>query len=200
MNGPGSETRVDDELSALVMRSKHRDAAAFTLLIRRCERAALSIAYAQLGDATAAGDAVQEGFLRAWQRIADLENPCRFPAWLCSIVRNIAIEHRRKLKRFDSSDPPREPAWMASDPAAGLERAERCRQVDAALESLDDISRSAVVLRYYENLPSREIGELLGITATAVDMRLSRARQELRERLAALMPEPAQRIGSMRMS
>jgi RNA polymerase sigma-70 factor (ECF subfamily) len=186
---------VDDELSALVMRSKHRDAAAFTQLIRRCERAALSIAYAHLGDATAAGDVVQEALFRAWRRIADLENPSRFPAWLCSIVRNVAIEHRRKLKRFDPSvDPPREPAWIASDPGAGLERAERCRQVDAALQSLDDVSRSAVVLRYYENLSSREIGELLGISATAVDMRLSRARQDLRERLAALMPEPAQRI------
>jgi len=47
------------------------------------------------------------------------------------------------------------------------------------------------VLRYYEDLSSKEIGELLGVSAAAVDTRLSRARDVLRQSLAALMPEPA---------
>ena len=54
-----------------------------------------------------------------------------------------------------------------------------------AIESLDEVSRTAVVLRYYENLSSKQIGELLELNATAVDMRLSRARQLLRAKLAA---------------
>src|SRR5258708_27114580 len=77
-DGIRMEMRVDDELPALVKRSQRRDAAAFALLIRRCEKVALSIAYAQLGDANGAGDAVQEGVFRAWQRIGDLEDPARF--------------------------------------------------------------------------------------------------------------------------
>ena len=64
-------------------------------------------------------------------------------------------------------------------------------QDHAALGSLDDVSRTAVVLRYYEDLSSKEIGEILGVSAAAIDTRLSRARDELRRTLAPLMPEPA---------
>ena len=46
--------------------------------------------------------------------------------------------------------------------------------------SLDEISRPVVVLRYYEGMPSRDIADLLELTPAAVDMRLSRARKQLR--------------------
>ena len=45
-----------------------------------------------------------------------------------------------------------------------------------------------VVLRYYENLSSREIAELLDLTPAAVDMRLSRARAELKPKLLPIVP------------
>jgi RNA polymerase sigma-70 factor (ECF subfamily) len=48
---------------------------------------------------------------------------------------------------------------------------------------LDPVSASVVTLKYYENLPSRQIAELLDLTPAAVDMRLTRARNELRARL-----------------
>ena len=53
-----------------------------------------------------------------------------------------------------------------------------------AIVCADEQTRTAVVLRYYENLSSRQIGELLELSPAAVDMRLSRARAELREKLA----------------
>ena len=64
-----------------------------------------------------------------------------------------------------------------------LDRAEQRRLVAEALQSLDDATRPVVVLRYYEGLCSKEIGGLLDLTPAAVDMRLSRARQQLRQYL-----------------
>ena len=55
--------------------------------------------------------------------------------------------------------------------------------INWAMRQLDEISRTAVVLRYYENLSSMEIAELIGATPAAVDMRLSRARTRLRDLL-----------------
>jgi RNA polymerase sigma factor (sigma-70 family) len=52
------------------------------------------------------------------------------------------------------------------------------------LATLDETTRSAMVLRYYDGQSSREIGELLGLSPAAVDMRLMRGRQALKERLA----------------
>jgi RNA polymerase sigma-70 factor (ECF subfamily) len=68
-------------------------------------------------------------------------------------------------------------------PADPLQRIEEEDRVTKALRQLDEQSRAVVVLRYYENLGSAAIAELLGSTPTAVDMRLSRARRTLRELL-----------------
>jgi RNA polymerase sigma-70 factor (ECF subfamily) len=62
-------------------------------------------------------------------------------------------------------------------------RRELGERVAAALRDLDETTRTAVVLRYYENLSSREIGELIGLSPAAVDMRLMRGRAALKEKL-----------------
>jgi RNA polymerase sigma-70 factor (ECF subfamily) len=64
-----------------------------------------------------------------------------------------------------------------------MSRRERHDMIAAALDTLDEVSRSAVVLRYYDGLSSKQIGELLDLAPAAVDMRLTRARRVLRDRL-----------------
>ena len=179
----------------VVRRAQRGDAGAFALLIDRHERAALSVAFGVVGDATAAGDAVQEGFVRAWERLADLKEPARFGPWLCGIVRNLAIDQLRRSRnepRTGASDAAaldvrrdaRHPGQgYCPDPADELARRERHDAIAAALQSLDDVSRSAVVLRYYNGLSSKQIGDLLDLAPAAVDMRLTRARRALRDRL-----------------
>jgi RNA polymerase sigma factor (sigma-70 family) len=184
-----SERRLEDDLRKLVERAKRSDAGAFGELIRRCERTALAVACAQLGDGHRAADAVQEAFLRAWQKLADLDDSGRFKAWLCGIVRNVAIDHRRGRKMVGLDDAPTN--LKLRDPVQDADRSEMSREISAAVATLDEISRSAVVLKYYENLSSKEIGELLGISASAVDMRLSRARQELKPLLAKTLVREA---------
>jgi RNA polymerase sigma factor (sigma-70 family) len=186
----------------VVRRAQRKDAAAFAQLIGRHERAALSVAFGVLSDATASGDVVQEAFVRAWERLTDLKEPARFGPWLCGIVRNLAIDSLRRnrhepragsespalqdLRRDDGHGGRRNqhgsPGYCP-DPAEELSQRERQDAVSAALQTLDDISRSAVVLRYYDGLSSRQIGDLLGMAPAAVDMRLTRARRQLRDRL-----------------
>jgi RNA polymerase sigma factor (sigma-70 family) len=177
--------QADEELGGWVARARRRDPAAFAAVIRRTERTALAVAFAVVGEATAAGDVVQEAFLKAWQKLAELDDVDRFLPWLCGIVRNAAVDQRRRHKISAGPTESETPSTIG-DPTAGLVREEQSRQIDAALASLDELSRSAVVLRYYENLSSRQIGELLGLSAAAVDMRLSRARQELKAMLGDL--------------
>jgi RNA polymerase sigma factor (sigma-70 family) len=209
------------ELAQLVLRARGGDAqdaaAAFGVLIRRYERTVLALAYSTLGgDAAAAGDVAQDSFLRAWQRLAELKHPDRFPAWLARMVRNLAIDARRRrgarreapgeLSELDHSaaaagasrsgavhravhraaaSSQTAEASSGSDPLGTLDRHETAQRIDRALHCLDEQSRQAVVLRYYENLSSKQIGELLELSAAAVDMRLSRARALLRERLTS---------------
>ena len=104
----------------------------------------------------------------------------------------IAGRCRTKLARADSADEMpvlnrdlhRAAALRVStDPRSQIEGLERSDQITWALRQLDEASRAAVVLRYYEGMSSAEIAQLTDSTPTAVDMRLSRARRRMKELL-----------------
>jgi RNA polymerase sigma-70 factor (ECF subfamily) len=169
----------------LVERARRKDAEAFASLVRTYERVALSVAFGILGDASAAGDATQEAFIRAWERLSDLREPERFGTWLCGIVRNLSLDMLRRRKpaeQWTASSPAVEGRWT-HDPLEEIDRQERFSRIASAIASLDEVSRPVVVLRYYEGLSSREIADLLEMSPAAVDMRLSRARKQLRSLL-----------------
>lgn len=165
----------------LTSRARRGDRDAFGELIRRYERTALAVAYAAVGDENTAGDAAQEGFLRAWRRLDMLKDDAKFASWLCCIVRNAALDLRRRSRGDGSCG-----VMLAEhgiEPADELERQEEADRVSAALASLDEASRTAVVLRYYEGLSAEAIAEVLMTKPSAVYMRLSRARETLKRRL-----------------
>ena len=170
----------------LVEKARRKDADAFAALIRQYERMALSVAYGVLGEATAAGDVVQDAFIRAWQRLSDVREPERFGTWVCGIVRNLAIDALRRRKPTDvlaANNVVLEPERWTVNPMDEVDRKEKNRKVAEAIATLDEASRLVVTMRYYEDLSSREIAERLEMTPAAVDMRLSRARKLLRAML-----------------
>jgi RNA polymerase sigma factor (sigma-70 family) len=179
---------------------RHGSSTAFCALVRHYERTALSVAYAACGDANLAGDIVQDAFLRAWRRIAELKDESKFAAWLCGIVRNAASDARRRRGAHGKNTLGGEALEIAgasvADPRSQLESLERNEQIAWALRQLDEASRTAVVLRYYQGLGSIEIAELTDSTPAAVDMRLSRARRRLKELLSEPDPCAAGSCGS----
>lgn len=185
LGGRNVSQTIEMPVVDLVLRARRGDGAAFTELIRRHERLALGVAYGVLHDAQLAGDVVQEAFLKAWKRLADLSSAASFPAWLCGIVRNLSVDQKRRkhLSICGIEEARGEADGRALDPAEEIGRREQATRIAAALESLDELTRSAVVLRYYENLSSKEIGEMLGLSSAAIDMRLMRGRQALKDKL-----------------
>ncbi len=176
----------------LVSRARGGDADAFAELIGRYERSALAVAYGLLSDGHRAGDAVQEAFLKAWQELPRLAEPAKFGGWLLQIVRHAAVDIRRRKKSTLAADFPDLPANVPAVDA-GLEEEETSNRVRAALERLDEVTRTMVTLRYYEGLSSKEIGEALEVSPASVDMRLSRARNQLKEWLGEAAPEGVKR-------
>ncbi len=175
-----------EDISRLVADATAGDRDAFARLIDLHERAALSTAMAVLGDAEDAGEAVQEAFIRAWQQLHRLDEMARFPGWLMVIVRRAALDIRRRRRNAATQlDQVAAPVWKGTGPAGQLEEQERSQRVAKALDGLDPISREAVMLRYFGRCSSREIAEILGLTPSAVDTRLSRARDSLKVVLAA---------------
>lgn len=174
---------VDLPLTDLVTRAACGDASAFEALIHRHERLALGVAFASLQDAPLAADVVQEAFVKAWRRLADLSQPASFAAWLCGIVRNLCVDHRRRKRvaTCDLQQAAGEVDARCEHPMEAIHRRETAHRIEAALAHLDELTRSAIVLRYYENLTSRQIAELLDVSAASIDMRLMRGRAMLKE-------------------
>jgi RNA polymerase sigma-70 factor (ECF subfamily) len=175
----------------LVRRSQQGDARAFTELIARFERTALALAYSASADADRAADAVQESFIRAWTHLKSLKEPERFGAWLGNIVRNVCADQHRK-RRDGGEAGLDQAASRNTDVVEELVSREAGDRVTGALAELEETTRAAIVLRYYDNLSSKEIARLLAISPAAVDMRLMRGRHELK-RLLGDWDEPLPR-------
>ena len=182
-----SMEEVERDNQRLVLRAQAGEAGAFSRLIVVHERRALAAAYAVVGCAATAADVVQDAMLRAWQRLAELDDPARFAPWLCRIVRNLAVDTLRRSPRARADLEALAGVPVRDDDTTGGD--ETRERLSAALAQLDDLTRLAVTLRYYDDLSSKQIGELVGLSPAAIDMRLSRARGLLREQLSCLFPE-----------
>jgi RNA polymerase sigma-70 factor (ECF subfamily) len=145
---------------------------------------------ARLGERQAVDDVMQEVALAAVAQRAPLSDSAKVAAWLHRLAvrqsllyRRRSGRHRRLLDRFwerteDEQFRPPEPLdWLLSE--------ERDDQVRTALRRLTSRDAFILMLKYSEDLSYRELAERLGISAAAVEARLHRARQRLREALAA---------------
>jgi RNA polymerase sigma-70 factor (ECF subfamily) len=167
--------------------------AEFEALYQRHGRAIWAIAYARSMDADLALDVTQESFLKLWKEWEagkEIKNP---RAWLIRVARNLAEDYAKSAFRRNGTHPPQLMNGVRSGeplPLEALERDETFGQLREVLEQLPVGDRDILTLRYALDYDAPQIAELLSINATAVHMRLCRARQRLAERLAAQGVKP----------
>jgi RNA polymerase sigma-70 factor (ECF subfamily) len=172
------------------MKSRVKDSrrANFEAIYERHNREVWALAYARWLNADLAQDIMQETFLRLWRQIqegAKIDNP---RAWLLRVARNLAEDHAKSaFRRNGTQNPQTMSAVRGKDcqPIEGLERQELFEQIREELNLLATADREILTLRYSLDYDATEIADMLDINATAVHMRLSRARQRLAERLTA---------------
>lgn len=132
-----------------------------------------------LGDAARAEDVVQDVFVALHRRgTADLEEPA---AYLTRAVVNGARSAGRRLSLARRHE--ERPPVVQEAPDDDLAASERRREVLDALATLPRRQREVLALRYYLDLPEREIARVLDISPGAVKTHASRAAAALRERL-----------------
>ncbi|HZT40746.1 MAG TPA: RNA polymerase sigma factor [Chthonomonadaceae bacterium] len=148
-------------------------------------RLVYAMALARGAGPSLAEDLAQETFLRAWRHfglLAGMDPPAQ-RAWLIRVVRNLAHDAwRREPMTVDTEGEPDRPALESG------ERAALRLDVARALACLEEPDRELVVLRYFLELNSREIGEILGMPEGTVRRRLVDCRRQLRERLLPWRP------------
>jgi RNA polymerase sigma-70 factor, ECF subfamily len=153
-------------------------------LVRDHGPAMYRLARSIMGDNALAEDVVQESLMKAWQASGSLHEDSSLRAWALRITHNTAISTLRK-RREELRDPAMLPE---ASHGAGTDRqiAGRLMVEDlmAALDTLDPLTRSIVVLREIEDMPYEDIAAALGVPLPTVKTRLFRARKLLSTRLA----------------
>jgi RNA polymerase sigma-70 factor (ECF subfamily) len=151
-----------------------------------------------LSDQDAAEDLAQDVFLRVYRARARYQPTARFSTWLFRIANNLASNSRRSKGRrkevqlnVKDSGPigvgPQEKLFAAKSafmPVRQATKSELRSVVRDALEGLSERQRMALLLHKFEGMSYSDIGEAMEMSPAAVKSLLSRARENLRDKLA----------------
>jgi len=171
---------VEDRLA---IRCRSGDRAAFDELVARYQSRLFHFAYRLLRDRSEAEDAVQEAFVRAYRALPSYHPGGFFSSWIYRITLNECRRRMRARKPTVDLEAARF-AGTAQDPQQTVLTHDRNRQIWDAIQALPEHYRLTMVLFYFEGLPVEQISHVLGVSVSAVKVRLHRGRDRLARRLA----------------
>lgn len=178
------------------------DPAALARLFEANADRVYGLAFSLLRDAAAAEDVVQETFLAAMTHLERFEGRAQVSTWLYRIAYNASLTRlRQRIDEplpSDEHDPdeapplPRALAEWDRSPEEILADQQALEQLDRAVGELSQALRAVFLLRDVEGLSTAETAAALGLSESAVKVRLHRARLTLRERLAQSLGRAAE--------
>lgn len=171
---------VSDE--TLLNRIQEGERAAFSTLVARYLRDLHGFAQRHLGDPGEAEDVVQETFIRVWQHAERWQPGAAKPStWLYQITRNLCIDRLRRRRPQAALD--EQQADETHSQAALMQREQVGVAVQQAIQNLPESQRSALLLCHYQGLRNQDAAAVLGLSVSALESLLARARRGLRKQL-----------------
>ncbi len=162
----------DDDL---VERIRLGDEAAAETLVRRYYTAILRYCLHRCGSGERAEDLTQETFLRLFRSLPGYTGKRKFRAFLYTIAERLCIDESRRMR----------PCSLEEQQLAAeydeLRRAEDRAEIDGLLEALPPEQRTAVLLRYGEQLSFQEIGSVMGCSLRTAQSRVRWALKKMRQ-------------------
>lgn len=163
-------------------------------LMHRWQERIVAFLMRMTGNQATACDLTQETFVKLYQSRARYRPSSSFSSYLFSIAANLSRNHHRWSKRHRTESlqalDPKEISIKSRDlqPDEALSQGEVAQTVQSAVQSLPTDLRETLVLFTYHELCYHEIATITGSSPKAVEMRLYRARQSLKESLQHLAP------------
>lgn len=190
-----SDTPPDVDVAAM-LRFREGDDLALNELMARWQKPLVRFIYRHTASEPDALDLAQETFVRVYKYRANYDARGRFSTWLYTIAGNLCRNHARwkarhptvSLEAKASAESERTLGDQIPDstrpPAEDADGHELAGAVRDAIQALPDDQRTATILYEYEDVSYADIARVQSCSVKAVEARLYRARQTLRERLA----------------
>lgn len=184
---------TDNEYIKLILQG---DRNKFGIIVEKYKQLVFRTCMGFVHDKDDADDLTQEVFIQAYQSLSKFKMESAFSTWLYRISVNASLNKIRKttgrslfhrLEAVFSGEDKNDPLFTASDmedPEKILISQEHSLWLQKALDSLPENQRTAIVLSKYDDLPQKEIAEIMDITEGAVEALLQRAKKNLREKLS----------------
>jgi RNA polymerase sigma-70 factor (ECF subfamily) len=181
-------------------RARQGDREAFGRLVRRHQRRVYAAALHILGSHSDADDVTQESFVRAYRGLASFDGRADFFTWLYRITVNTALNALRSDKRGTAlhnrglaeaahvGGRPEALGQGAQTPAHKVHQSAEVTRVLEAVATLSAPLRVTLVLATVEELPHKQIAEILDIPEGTVAWRVNEARRLLKLKLATAQP------------
>ena len=183
---------MDDK--QLVQQAAAGDTAAFETLVERYQQQVYHLTLRMVGNDADAQDLAQEAFVRAWRGLGSFQFTSQFSTWLYRLTSNICIDFlraqkRRKVVSLTMLRDDEDSQWDLPDddplPEQQMIAAEEREALSRAFASLDPEFRQILTLRIVNGCSYQQISQILGIAEGTVKSRISRAREQLRKKMAA---------------
>ena len=178
---------TDDELVRQTLSGR---LACYAELVRRWSARILAVCRAHAGRGDVAEDLAQETLVRGLQALTTLADPNKFGAWLRGIAVRACLDWRkakqtgqRPFSTLDTAAGSFDPLGHEESAEAAAERHEDCERLRAAVDELPETYRETLLLYYCDRLTYQDLAEILGISRATINLRLTKARALLRERL-----------------
>ena len=185
----------------LMLRVKHGDREAFSLLVQRHRKPLINFIYRFTVDPGESEDLAHEVFIKVFRSASRYEPRAAFSTWLYRIATNLALnylrDHRPQLatsldwgseEEDRSRTELRDKVTLVEDQLLAQERVEQIRQ---ALAALPENQRLAVVLTKYQELSLKEAAEVMKCSEAAVKSLIFRAYTTLRQKLITVVESRA---------
>ena len=171
-----------DALNDLVDRARRGSLDAFATVVRATEGMAFAAAMGVLRDPALAQDAVQDAYLTAFRRLADLGDPAAFVSWFRRIVITTAIDARR-ARRYTFVQLEDAPDVPVLDEAETRWTAGQRQRLARALLTLSAEERRLCDRRYHGGWSTARLAAAAGVDEPAMRKRLQRIRDRLRKEI-----------------
>jgi RNA polymerase sigma-70 factor, ECF subfamily len=179
------------EIASFLERIQGGDREAFMTVIRLYQQKVFVMAYSILRDREDALDAVQETFLRLYQKAGLYRPGNSFQGWLLQMAKNISIDsyrkHQRKRREWETTRPLEEIPVATEDRAGDSADSDLRSAFARTVDTLAERQKMVFVMRHYNELQFNEISEAMRISVGTAKSLHFKAVQNLRKRLAPVL-------------
>ena len=199
--------RTPDADQLLMQRFQEGEETAFEVLVHKYQGLVLSLCRRYLGSRSPhVEDVAQEVFIRIFKGRQTYEPRAKVKTWIYSITVNACLNEIRRIRSkknrsvssftavFGEGEPMEAVDLHPDAPGLELEGDEASQRVRRAVDALPEQQRLALVLARFHHCSYEDVATTMGTSIPAVKSLLTRARENLRRRLGALVEEPLEPV------